>query len=412
MQTGKRVAICLMLTIWCLTGMAAAQKTTCEPSKSAMKLAAGNNAFTLNLYRQLSTAKGNLFFSPYSIRTALAMTSSGARGQTLMQMKAALGFALDDTEYHKNLAASIHALNTGSNDNYDINIANSLWVEKTHAFLQQFIDTNKKAYGAGLEQIDFIRAAENARLKINAWVEEQTRQKITNLIPPGGVNADTRLALINAVYFKGLWAEQFEKNLTRKQPFHLDDGQAREVPLMTFSKPMNLPFLAEDGIKILELDYRSKDISMLILLPDTSAGLSALETRLNETQLSSWIGRLKKQMVRVHVPRFSMTWGAENMVPHLRALGMQDAFIKGAANFSGIDGTRDLLITSVFHKAFVDVNEEGTEAAAATGVIVGVTSMPPPPEIFRADRPFLFLLREKKTGTILFMGRMTEPEEN
>jgi len=393
-----------------MTGPACAGKPA--QKKLAPVTTNANNLFAINLYQQVRAADGNLFFSPYSIRTALAMTSSGARGQTLMQIKSTLGFALDDTGFHKNLAASIHALNTGSNDNYEINIANSLWVEKTHALLQQFIDTNKKAYGAGLEQVDFIHAAENERIKINTWVEEQTRQKIKNLIPPGGVNANTRLALINAVYFKGLWTEQFNKKLTRDEPFHRADGSTVTTPLMTFSKPLNLSYLAEDGLKIIELDYRGKDISMLILLPDTAAGLSTLEARLNETQLNSWIGRLKKQMVRVHVPRFSMNWGAENMVPHLRALGMQDAFVKGTADFSGIDGTRDLLITSVFHKAFVDVNEEGTEAAAATGVMVGVTSMPPPPEIFRADHPFLFLLREKATGTILFMGRMTEPAAN
>jgi serpin B len=390
----------------CIAATPAVDRDQSSPEKMQAK---GNNAFAINMYQQLHADEGNLFFSPYSIRTALAMTSVGARGRTAEQMKTALSFTLEYTELHKAFAESINALNSGDGDNYEMNVANSLWGDTSHKFLPSFINVNKQTYGGKLEQVDFINAPESARIKINTWVEEQTRQKIKNLIPPGGVNANTRLALVNAVYFKGLWTEQFDKKLTRNLPFYGTGDRVTEAPLMTFSKPMSLPFFAEDGIKIIELDYRGKDISMVVLLPDTADGLAAIETSLNEGLLSRWMGSLKKQMVSVHLPRFSMTWGAKNLVPALRQLGMPEAFIKGAADFSGIDGTRELLITSVFHKAFVDVHEEGTEAAAATGVMVGVTSMPPPPEIFRADHPFLFLIREKATGSILFMGRLTEP---
>ena len=412
MHTCKKTGIYFAIIFLYMTCMAAGENRSCEPSLPAQALSQGNNVFALNIYNQLRAVPGNLFFSPYSIRTALAMTYAGARGETAAQMKTALNFTLEDDGLHRAFAESIRTLNTGSGDNYEMNVANSLWAEKTHAFLQSFIDINKNAYNGGLEQVDFINAAETARLQINAWVEEQTREKIKGLIPPGGVNSNTRLALVNAVYFKGLWADPFEKKLTLNAPFYCADGRITDAPLMTFSKPMNVPFFAGDGIKLIELDYRGNSISMIILLPDTADGLLTLETRLNEALLNQWLEKLNKQMVSVYLPRFSMNWGAKNIVPDLQALGMRDAFAAQAADFSGIDGTRDLLISSVFHKAFVDVYEEGTEAAAATGVMVGVTSMPPPPEVFRADRPFMFLIREKATGAILFMGRLTEPEKN
>ncbi len=412
MHIRRRLIAYITTIILFMTGIAAAPAV--DPDQPLLKKmqAKGNNAFAITLYQQLHSAKGNLFFSPYSVRTALAMTYAGAKGRTADQIKIALSFNLEDTKLHKAFTNSMRDLNTGTDCSYEMNIANSLWIDKTHSFKKTFLEINKKNYGCKLEQVDFIEAAENARLKINTWVEEQTRHKIQNLIPPGGVNANTRLALINAVYFKGRWDKEFNKELTRNVPFYFDDGRIAETPLMRFSKAANLPFFAGDGIKMIELSYLGDAVSMVILLPDTADGLADVEARLDEAQMNQWMKSLKKQMVSVHLPRFSMNWGAENIIPHLRTLGMQDAFLKGIADFSGIDGTRDLLISSVFHKAFVDVNEEGTEAAASTGVMVGVTSMPPPPEVFRADHPFLFLIREKSTGTILFMGRLTEPAAN
>jgi serpin B len=409
MYKGKPVRVSALLAILFVLCLGASRNPAVGKTSLTPDPPHGNNAFALNLYRQLGTVEGNLFFSPYSIHTVLAMTYAGARGQTAAQMKTALVFPQDDAELHRTFADTKKALNFVAGCGYEMNIANSLWADKTHSFLQLFLDLNKKYYGAGLEQVDFINSADDARKKINTWVEKQTRQKIKDLIPPGGVNAETRLALVNAVYFKGRWSEAFEKKLTHAEPFYNPDGRTIKAPLMTFSKAKSLSFFAGDGIKLLELDYLGDTVSMVILLPDKADGLDAVEERLDAAQLDSWLSGMQKRPVRVHLPRFSMTWGAENITPHLRALGMQDAFVKGAADFSGIDGTRDLLISSVFHKAFVDVNEEGTEAAAATGVVVGVTSVPPPPEEFRADRPFLFLIREKKAGTILFMGRVTEP---
>jgi serpin B len=340
------------------------------------------------------------------------MTYAGARGETAAQMKKALQFSLDDSALHKAFGDSITTLNSGSGTNYEMSVANSLWGDTTFQFLKPFIDINKNFYGGALERLDFKNASENSRLTINAWVEEQTRKKITNLLPPDSVSADTRLVLVNAVYFKGLWTEPFDKKLTQNAPFYCAGGKTVEAPLMTFSETQHMPFYSEEGLKIIELGYKGDDISMLIVLPDTADGLGAIEARLDETTLSTWVNNLSRCSVQVYLPRFTLNWGANNIVPQLQALGMRDAFEARAADFSGIDGSRDLLISGVFHKAFVDVYEEGTEAAAATGVVVGVTSMPPPPEIFRADHPFLFLIREKATGSILFMGRLTEPEKN
>lgn len=410
MQLSRTIILSAALAIFSVTGTAVMASDALPQSAQAPSLAQGNNVFALNLYQQLRTADGNIFISPFSIRTALAMTCAGARGETALQMKNALQFSLAGDALHRAFADSITALNTGGGTDYEMSVANSLWGDKTSTFLQPFIDINKNFYGGALERLDFRNASENARLTINAWVEEQTRKKITHLLTPGSLSADTRLVLVNAVYFKGLWTEQFDKKLTQNAPFYCADGRSVETPLMTFSKPQHLPFYKENGLKVIELDYQGDDISMLIVLPDTAEGLAAVEARLSEATLSSWVENLQRRSVQVFLPRFTLTWGANNIMPQLQALGMRDAFEARTADFSGIDGTRDLLISGVFHKAFVDVYEEGTEAAAATGVVVGVTSMPPPPEVFRADRPFLFFILEKATGAILFMGRLTEPQ--
>jgi len=410
MHTTLRMTILFSAAFLCMTYSIMGAEAGGTPPAAQHDFSTGNNAFALDLYKQLRTAEGNLFLSPYSIRTALAMTYAGARGETASQMKKALSFSFDDTVLQAAFAESIKTLNTSGGDNYEMTVANSLWTEKTHSFLHPFIETNKNIYGGCLERVDFKNNSEGARLRINGWVEDATRKKITNLIPRGGVHKDTRLVLVNAVYFKGLWSEQFDKKHTRTEPFYCKEGRTLQAPLMKVAAARNLPFYREEGLRMVELAYKGEDISMLVLLPDAPDGLAALEKKLDVAVLKRWIAGLRIRSVQVFLPRFTMTWGAANIVPQLRSLGMQDAFDNTRADFSAIDGTRTLLINGVFHKAFVDVNEEGTEAAAATGVVVGITSMPPPPEVFRADHPFLFLLREKKTGSILFMGRLLEPE--
>lgn len=412
MKNTALIAAGLSAVFLLITCAAPAHTGGSAPAEGNNKGAGGNNLFAVNLFKQLSAAQGNIFLSPYSIRTALAMTYAGARGETASQMENALAFASEGENLHAAFAESIDRLNSTAGCSYEMNIANSLWIDTTRTFLQPFIETNKRYYNAGIEQVDFMHDPESARTKINTWVETQTRQKIKDLIPPRGVSTETRLALVNAVYFKGRWDQAFDKELSRSAPFYCADGSTVEAELMTFSRAENLPFFAGDGFRVLELGYMGDSVSMVVVLPDKAGGLAAIEELLDEKLLSAWIAAMRTRPVNVFLPRFSITWGAENIVPHLRALGMRDAFVKGAADFSGIDGTRELLITGAFHKAFVDVNEEGTEAAATTGVVVGVTSLPPEPEVFRADHPFLFLIREKKSGDILFMGRMAQPADN
>ncbi len=410
MTTCRRIAIHAAAAALFVAGLAAFAASVDAASSAADEHANGNNVFALGMYRQLRPADGNIFFSPFSIRTALAMTYAGARGETAAQMKNALRFSLDDSALHSAFADSIKTLNTGGGTDYEMSVANSLWGDKSFEFLQPFMDINAHFYGGALERVDFKNNCESARLRINGWVEEQTRKKITNLLTDGSLSADTRLVLVNAVYFKGLWNEQFDRERTQKAPFYCADGKTAEAPLMTFGHAQSLPFYSEAGLKAIELGYKGDAISMLIVLPDSAGGLGAIEQTLDEPALSRWIAGLHRRSVQVFLPRFTLTWGANNIVPQLSSLGMRDAFKAGAADFSGIDGTRNLLVSGVFHKAFVDVNEEGTEAAAATGVVVGLTSMPQEPEVFRADHPFLFLIREKTTGSILFMGRMSKPQ--
>ena len=369
-----------------------------------------SNAFALDLYHQLREEDRNLFFSPYSVRTALAMTYIGARGETAEQMRKVLRFGRSDPVTQLELTEAMRRLEA-VDDDVELTVANRLWVEQTHELLPTFVELSQFVFGGALESVDFRHASETIRLRINAWVQQTTRDRIRGLIPPGGVSSYTRLALVNAVYFNGLWAEPFDAARTREAPFHLADGTSMPVPMMTFTGEPRLPFLAEDGVRIVELDYQGRKLSMVVLLPDADVGLSALEARLDESVLADWINRLSRQPVQVHLPRFTLTWGTYNLVPSLIGLGMKDPFIEGRADFSGIDGSRHLLVSGVFHQAFVDVQEHGTEAAAATTVVVEVTSLLPPPRaVFRADRPFLFLIREKATGDILFMARFARPD--
>jgi serpin B len=370
----------------------------------------GNTAFAFDLYGQLKSAEGNLFFSPYSISTCLAMTYAGARGETEAQMARTLHFATDQEEFHivfGDLQKQINAIQ--GKKNVELNIANGLWAQKEHPFLAPFLETATKDYAARLEQVDFRVAAEAARNEINGWVSDRTKGRILNLIGPGVLNAQTRLVLVNAIYFKGTWVFQFNKQRTADAPFFASPGQKTQVKMMNTSAHFN--YAEADKIQFLELPYRGGDISMVVLLPKENDGLKSLEDSLTQQQLDGWIAQAHSREVNVFLPKFKLTQEF-GLAKTLRALGMSDAF-SSAADLSGMDGMRDLYISAVIHKAFVEVNEEGTEAAAATGVTVGALAVrrPEPPAIFRADHPFLFLLRDTHSGSILFMGRVMDPSK-
>lgn len=373
-------------------------------------LVAGNTAFAIDLYHQWRSEDGNLFLSPHSISIALGMTYAGARGDTAAQMAAALRFGLPDDRLHAafnaldlELAARGEDAAGMDGEPFRLRVVNQLWGERTYSFLAPFLDTLAEHYGAGLRAMDFIGAAESARLVINDWVAYQTEQRIQNLLPQGSVSNLTRLVLTNAVYFNAAWEAPFAPENTAPAPFTRLDGSQIQIPMMR--QQTNFRAFVGAGCRAVELPYDGNELSMLILLPEAGT-FADFERTLAAAALQTVLDGLTVYNVDLAMPKFEYACKASLKVM-LSQLGMPAAFADGA-DFSGIDGTRNLLVSDVFHQAFVKVNEAGTEAAAATGVVVGVTSMPEPLTL-TIDRPFLFLIRDHATGAVLFLGRVVEP---
>jgi serpin B len=417
---------CTFLLLAAVTAASAAclamDKATDSERTNGKIVAEANNEFALELYAKLRSGEGNLFFSSYSVSTALAMTYAGARGRTESQMAEVLHFAdilnpgaelsslpvLDRQRFAAAFGRIIKDLNErGEKGSYELSVANALWGQKGEGFLEKFLELIEANYGGQLNEVDFVRATEAARKTINTWVEKKTNEKIKDLIGKGVLNSMTRLVLTNAIYFKGNWAKQFEEDETRQQPFTLTDGGKVDVPMM--NQTTEFGYMDTDGFQALELPYVDDELSMIILLPKDSDGLPEFEKTLTAENLLRWLARLRKRKVIVSVPKFKMT-SQFSLASVLKSMGMQDAFSPGA-NFSGINGKRNLFISAVIHKAYVDVNEEGTEAAAATAVTMKLTSIGPTEvPVFRADHPFLFLIRDNHTGGILFIGRVMNPQ--
>jgi len=371
---------------------------------------AGNSKFAFELYAKFKDDPrvkkdgGNLFFSPYSISTALAMTYAGARGRTEKQMADVLHFSLPQERLHHAFGKLEKQLNAGGKKGgYQLSVANALWGQKGEPFLKEFLDLTKKYYGAGPREVDFVRQTEKARKTINAWVEKQTKDKIKELIKKGILGRDTVLVLTNAIYFKGDWAIQFDKKDTTDAPFMISPDEKVTVPMMYLKE--SFKYWADGQLQILELPYKGKHLSMIVLLPRKTDGLAELERSLTLTNLNKWLEKLRKQQVLVYLPRFKMTWGVFELKDILIEMGMPAAFF--GADFSGINGKEDLFISNVLHKAFVAVDEKGTEAAAATAVVLGRGG--PSVPVFRADHPFVFMIRDNRSGSILFMGRVMNP---
>jgi serpin B len=383
-----------------------------ENAAPEKQVAKGNTEFALDLYGKLKDDKKgeNIFFSPFSISSALAMTYAGARGNTAKQMADVLHFDLKQKKLHPAFAALTGKLNIKDQKGIELNIANALWAQEGYKFLDEFVALNNKNYGAGLKDVDFKEATEEARQTINKWVEKQTKKKIKNLFKPGVLGPLTRLVLTNAIYFKGDWVKKFDKRLTKNQNFFVTANKKVRTPMMTFTQSSELEFnyTQTENAQILELPYKGDKLSMVILLPKKVDRLSDLEKRLSADSLNKWLSQMREREVKVYLPKFKMTCEFA-LKRTLEYMGMPDAFVEGKADFSGMNGNRNLFIDAVVHKAFVDVNEEGTEAAAATGVEVAEGISKPPP-VFRADHPFLFLIRDKETDSILFMGRVVNPK--
>ena len=382
------------------------------PTDAVRRLARGSNDFGFDLYRRLRDKSGNLVFSPASITTALAMTWGGAKGETAEQMRRVLhleGAPADVMSTSGKLAAALQ----DPQSPITFRIANQLFGEKSYRFEQRYLDATKNAYGAPLEPMDFRNGADTARASINGWVEQQTEKRITELLPAKALDDQTRLVLVNAIYFLGDWPEPFAMDSTRPEPFFTAKDVKKDVP--TMHRTDMLRFAARDGLTALELPYKGGKMSMLFVVPDAVDGLAAIEQSLDGATLDALVGALTSQLVAVSLPKFKIEPGESlSLGDELQKMGMPLAFDRDRADFTAIANPPEpddrLYISKVFHKAFVRVDEKGTEASAATAISMArAGGAPPKPVFFKADRPFLFFLRDNDTKLVLFAGRVADP---
>jgi serpin B len=410
-MSSKPVFRVLTLSLAFATAAAAtsvAQAPMALPADAA-KVAQDANAFAHELYAKLAQRDGNLFFSPYSISTALAMTYAGARGETAQQMATTLHFTLNPDRLHPAFAALMRVENaTGKQRGYQLAVANALWGQSGYVFQPGFLELTRKNYGAGLREVDFAGEPEAARRAINAWVEKETQEKIKDLLKQGMVHKDLRLVLTNAIYFKSAWLHSFGERATRKEDFFVRADSKVAADMM--QRTGDYSFYEDKELQLLDMPYERRDLSFIALLPRAKNGLAALEKNLTAATVDGWVKACKTYRVDVKFPKFKMTREFD-LKKTLEDMGMPLAFSLGA-DFSGISTEQRLKIGFVQHKAFIDLNEKGTEAAAATAVGIEFTSAPPPPPfkaVFHADHPFVFMIRDNRTGSILFMGRVVNP---
>jgi serpin B len=378
----------------------------------------GNTAFALDLYGELATNSGNVFFSPYSISTCLAMLYAGARGETEAQMAQVLGFETNQQQFASLFGELQTELEANQDTNsVELNIANALWTQIGFPFLPSFLETATNQYQANVNQADFITNAAGVTEEINDWVAQETQNKIQNIVPAGAIKPITRLVLANAIYFQGVWTVAFEETNTTPQPFYLSTTTEEEVPLMyqPLANETLFNYMETSNFQAIELPYgTNRKASMVILLPTQIDGLHQLEQQVSPAFLSNVLAQMGSNSVEIFLPRFTLE-SLFSLSGTLADMGMPDAFIPGVADFSGIDGTNDLFAAFIFHKAWGQVNESGTEAAAAT--VIGVTgaqgggSSAPPP-VFRADHPFVFFIMDNKSDSLLFAGRLADPGQS
>jgi serpin B len=376
-------------------------------SKELSAVVNANNQFAFDFYRNLNAheKEKNIFVSPYSISTALAMAFEGSNGNTRKQMAGVFHWDMPDAKRQAGFAALMEQTNPGPGKQYKLSVANALWGQKGYHFEPAFTHTIEKFYGGRFSEVDFPDDKPATIQEINTWVEDKTAGKIQDLIHPDDINELTRLVITNAIYFKGEWASQFNKAGTIDEPFHLSNGKTVQVPMMR--QTGHFLFARENGLAVIELPYQDNDLSMIAILPDGDIEQMGKSLSLDDVQKLR--AAMSPQEVDVFLPRFK--FDTRYLVgSNLGAMGMPDAFSEGLADFSGITGKKDLYITSVIHQAMIDVNEEGSEAAAATAVVMGTKSIRiDQPETFRADRPFFFMIVHNATGSILFMGRVSNP---
>ncbi len=391
-----------------MVALAVSQRAFGMTNSALQTLTKDNTAFALDLYQRVRAKEGNLFFSPFSISIALAMTYMGARGQTESDLAKALHFGVLKSELPGAYAALAERLaDIRKEKQLALNVANSLWCQRDYPFTKEFLNLNRQYFDAEVGLVDFANESDAARKQINAWVARKTEDKIKDLLAPNTLDPMSRLVLCNAIYFKGDWAQQFEPIMTRPADFFVSPGRKVQTPIMFREAAIKGRHF--DDVSVFELGYKGAALSMIVILPDVLDGLGKLENRLNPTRLARWLGDLNQSKATnaiIFLPKFKMT-SQFNLAQTLATMGMSSAFNEGTADFSGMTGNRKLFISAVTHAAIIEVNEEGTESAAATMqlAVEGIHEGP----IFRADHPFLFLIRENQTGSILFLGRVVDP---
>ncbi|XP_072306682.1 leukocyte elastase inhibitor-like isoform X2 [Eucyclogobius newberryi] len=378
-------------------------------------LSKANTSFALNLLKTLSDndCSANVFFSPLSISSALAMVLFGAKGNTATQMSECLKTADISDEVHSSFGSLLQVFNS-PDASYALSVANRLYGEQTYQFVEDFLGGTRKHYNAELQSVDFLGKSEEARVTINTWVEQQTQGKIKDVLAKGVVDGLTKLVLVNAIYFKGNWNKQFKESSTHDYKFRINKNETKPVKMMHQKSKFPITYVGDVGCQIIDLPYKGKELSMLIFLPNTieddTTGLEKLEQQLTYGNFVEWTrpDMMDEVEVQLGLPRFKMeeTYDLKNV---LTSMGMADAFDMGRSDFSGMSPANDLVLSKVVHKAFVEVNEEGTEAAAATAAVMMLRCAVRTPT-FIADHPFLFFIRHNATNTVLFAGRYCSPE--
>jgi len=367
----------------------------------------GNNEFSFSLYDEINNEAANVFFSPYSISSALAMTYNGAREKTKEEMADVMNFNKNEESLSKNFSALNSHITNLTSKKIQLNIANSIWGQQDYGFEKRFLELNNKYYGAGVKEVNFKENYKSIRKDINKWVENKTQEKITDLIKSNMLDPMTRMVLVNAIYFNGKWAFPFKEEDTYEDVFYIYSECKTKTDFM--ERQVSLKYYEDDLAQVVEIPYSGKSLSMMVILPKERYGMEQLEHQLNENLYHSYQKSMKTKKVKLTLPKFKITDDFELNEP-LKNLGMESAFGKNA-DFSGMTGKKDLYISNVVHKSFVEVNEEGTEAAAATGVVMRKTSVNMDKKEFKADHPFVFFIKDNEHDTILFMGRIMNPEK-
>ena len=382
------------------------------PSGDLQQLATDNRAFAFDLFQQLRGQKGNLFFSPHSISVALAMAYAGAHGSTEQQMRQSLQFNLPAANLHPafnalqlELAKREKDQQDDSQTHFKLSVVNALWGQTGYKFLPNFLDVLALNYAAGMRLLDYKTDPEAARKVINAWVANQTADKIQDLIPQQAINQASILVLTNAIYFNAPWQNQFQESQTRPGPFTLLDGAQINVPLMHLTQSYS--YAHKNDLSVVELPYAGGQVAMVLLVPDAGK-FNEVEQGLTDAQWNALRLEIKPVQVNLALPKFTFTAEFTLNDPLIR-MGITDAFDGAKADFSGMDGGHSFFISSVLHKAFIKLDEQGTEAAAATAVAISTSALQADPVELKVDRPFFFLIQDKPTGTILFMGRVINP---